>query len=135
MQEGKFTGYCWITPDGTCLNVAEPIMLTPMILDHCPGIRQMYNTTDQHDDLFHLNLMQFAYKRGYIRISKHKNMLGVEGYTSQHIQAHAHVINRLKHSITHKGATCEIHRFTTDQHPDLVHLTRLATRNRLFPRR
>lgn len=126
------SGYGWITPGGECLNVQDPTQLTPAILAASRGIKQVFNTTTSRDDRFYLNLFEYAYKQGYLRVSKHQDTLGVEGYTTDHIDKHLALINEIAGGIRHKGVTLKIKRFATCDMPD-AHLH--PVRNQLFPKR
>lgn len=125
------TGYGWIRPTGECLQVQDPTQLTPAILADCKGIMQLFNVTTERDDSFYLNLFNYAYRRGYLRISKHQRVLGVESYSYQHIDAHVDLLNRIADGIRYKGVPLSIKRFATDH---MTHPTQHTQRNSIFPR-
>ena len=131
MHQHITTGFGWITPEGTCLQVDDPSRLTPMILDTCDGIKQLFNITTERDDRFYLNVFRHAYRQGYLRISKHQHMLGVEGHDNHAIDTHLNLINRIASHIRHKGRTLQIKRFALHGMID-PHLN--PERNQLFPR-
>lgn len=132
MEHTIRSGYGWITPEGKCLNVQDPSQLTPAILAASRGIKQMYNITTERDDRFYLSLFEYAYKQGYLRVSKHQNTLGVEGYSADLIEPHATLINRVASELRYKGKPLQVKRFITGDMTD-AHLH--PVRNQLFPRR
>ena len=131
MEHKIRSGYGWIRPDGSCLNVQDPSQLTPAILACCKGITQLFNVTTERDDRFYLNLFNYAYKQGYLRVSKHQRTLGVEGYNSDFIDAHLSLINQIANNIRYKGSTLLIKRFVTGDNVD-IHMN--PVRNQIFPK-
>ena len=132
MEHTIHSGYGWIRPNGTCLSVQDPSQLTPAILADCQGITQLFNVTTERDDRFYLNVFNYAYKQGYLRVSKHQHTLGVEGHTSDSIDAHLSLINQIANNLRHKGDTLRIKRFTT---ANMIAAEMNPTRISIFPRK
>ena len=130
MESTIRSGYGWITPDGACLNVQDPSQLTPAILVECQGIMQMFNITTSRDDRFYLDLFNYPYSKGYLRVSKHQDTLGVEGYTDQSIKAHESLLLEISHALTHKGQPLKLQTFVTTAGDPLNN----PDRARIFPR-
>lgn len=131
MEHTIRSGYGWITPTGECLDVQDPSQLTPAILACCRGIHQMFNITTSRDDRFYLNLFEYAYRQGYLRVSKHQHTLAVEGWTHQHLDTHMGLINRIASMLRHQGQQLQVKRFSTSDMTDAhVHPDRLL----FFPR-
>lgn len=131
MKDTIRSGYGWITPTGTCLNVQDPSQLTPAILANCRGIQQMYNITTERDDRFYLGLFNYAYKQGYLRVSKHQHTLAVEGYSADLITPHTTLINRVASELRYKGKPLQVKRFITS---DMIEAHLHPVRNQMFPR-
>jgi len=123
------SGYGWITPDGKCLSVQDPSQITPAILANCPGIKQVLNSTTSRDERFYLHLFNYPYTRGYLRVSKHQHMLGVEGHTIQDIHKHESLLLHIASSLTHKGQQLQLHQFLSSV-PEMVNDPK---RQQIFP--
>ncbi len=124
------SGYGWITPNGGCLSVQDPSQITPAILVECQGIMQMFNITAKRDDSFYLDLFNYPYSKGYLRVSKYRDILGVEGYTDQSIKKHESLLLEIAHALTHKGKPLVLQTFIST----IPNVLDNSQRNQIFPR-
>ena len=90
----------------------------------------MFNITTSRDERFYLNLFEYAYRQGYLRVSKHQHVLAVEGWNTTHLDTHLSLINQIANNLRHKGDSLQIRRFAVGDMTD-AHLH--VERNKLFP--
>ena len=126
------SGYGWITPDGRCIEVLDPSLITESLRQEHGWIRQYYNTSNNRDDRFYYDLHNFIYSHGYRRVSKHKDTLAVEGDSMETLSEHSNLIETIRNKCTYRGKALQLKKFVAGS--GTIDTSSSPVRNLYFPR-
>ena len=105
------TGYGWISPEGVCIQVDQPSDILPALVQECEWVRPFYNTRTTRDNKFYYDLSNFIYSKGYIRVSKNKNVLAVESNDIDIITEKSQLIQSICNAGHHRGSKLDVKMF------------------------
>ena len=126
------TGYGWITPDGGCIEVQDPSLITESLKKECGWIRPFYNTSNSRDAKFFYELHNFIYSHGYVRVSKHRDTLAIEGDSMETLSEHVDLIEAIRNKCSYRGNALKLKKFVAAVGD--IRKADNPTRNLFFPR-